>query len=132
MYNFSVFYRVSYKEGAVEGEMRPCAAVKGTQIMVSVNMHLSQLPCIALLCAIHVKYIYCLMHMSIHYILFVLGLYEMIDLYAYKNTPQRLITEAFLMLCALSALICNRHTIKKTGLQIAGPQILFHPWPQIE
>ena len=71
MYNFSVFYRVSYKEGAVEGEMRPCAAVKGTQIMVSVNMHLSQLPCIALLCAIHVKYIYCLMHMSIHYILFV-------------------------------------------------------------
>ena len=69
---------------------------------------------------------------NIHYILFVLGLYEMIDLYAYKNTPQRLITEAFLMLCALSALICNRHTIKKTGLQIAGPQILFHPWPQIE
>ena len=73
MYKLSVFYRVSYKEGAVEGEMRPCAAVKGTQITVSVNMHHLQLPCIACLCAIHFKYIYCLMQMSIHVILFVHG-----------------------------------------------------------
>ncbi|KAJ7568741.1 hypothetical protein O6H91_01G046000 [Diphasiastrum complanatum] len=27
-------YRVSYKDGAMEGEPRPCAAIKGTQIMV--------------------------------------------------------------------------------------------------
>ncbi|KAJ7568744.1 hypothetical protein O6H91_01G046200 [Diphasiastrum complanatum] len=30
-------YRVSYKDGAMEGEPRPCAAIKGTQIMVGLG-----------------------------------------------------------------------------------------------
>jgi len=33
------WFRVSYRDGVMEHEPRPCAAVKGTQIMVGKLMH---------------------------------------------------------------------------------------------
>lgn len=38
VYGFSFWFRVSYRDGVMEHEPKACAAVKGTQIMVTLSV----------------------------------------------------------------------------------------------